>query len=268
MIVLRIAVFVLCCCVSLPRSLYADEQVRQLQEELRKRNLYFGNVDGQVSAELSAAVKRYQKRKGFVVTGRADRETANSLHIEAVASAGGSLPDVPVLRSDTASALPETARLALQRDAEDKPDLASTPVPPAESPPPNQDLAPEKVNKFVEDYLRDGETQDIAAQIKYYAFPVRYFDHGVVSEDFVTKDTRNYVKRWPDRKYNLTEPVKFFASSAEGETNIEFTIAFELRSEARTKKNKASGRTKNWWSIRPEGSELKIVAIREERLRE
>jgi hypothetical protein len=104
--------------------------------------------------------------------------------------------------------------------------------------------------------------------VKYYAFPVRYFDHGQVSEEFVARDTKNYVKHWPERKYTLTDPVNFFASGAEGETNIEFTIAFELQSKARKKKNRASGRTKNWWTIKAEGGDLKIVAIREQRLRE
>jgi hypothetical protein len=156
----------------------------------------------------------------------------------------------------------------LEREAEEKPDLTPSPPPPAESPGPGQDLNPERVSKFVEDYLRDGETQDIPSQLKYYAFPVQYFDHGVVSEKFVAQDTGNYVKRWPERKYTLAGPVSFFASGKEGETNIEFTIAFDLRSPARTAKNKAIGRTKNWWSVRAEGEELKIVAIREERLRE
>ena len=59
----------------------ADEKIRQAQEELRKRNLYFGNVDGQESPELGAALKRYQTRKGFAVTGSVDNETATSLHI-------------------------------------------------------------------------------------------------------------------------------------------------------------------------------------------
>jgi hypothetical protein len=124
------------------------------------------------------------------------------------------------------------------------------------------------VNKFVQDYLRDAETDDVAAQLKYYAFPVRYFDHGAVSEQFVTKDTSNYLKRWSERKYTLTGPVNFFASGKEGETELDFTIAFELRSAARTTKNRVMGRTKNWWSIQANGDELKIVAVREARLRE
>jgi peptidoglycan hydrolase-like protein with peptidoglycan-binding domain len=248
----------------------ADEKVRQVQEELRKRNLYFGNIDGQNSAVLTDALKRYQTRKGFTITGQVDKDTATSLHISAAAvtTTTEPLPDMPVLKSDTASALTESQRLALQREAEEKPELTPSPPAPGESPAPGQDLTPDRVNKFILDYLRDGEGQNIPAQINYYAFPVRYFDHGTVSEQFVTKDTSDYVKRWPERKYTLIGPPNFFASGKEGETEIEFTISFQLRNPARTTKNKATGRTKNWWTVRMEGDQMKIVAIREERLRE
>src|SRR5256714_7306176 len=257
--------------VALPLSglARADETVRQVQEELRKRNLYFGNIDGQSSAVFVDALKRYQARKGFAVTGEVDRDTATSLHLETTAAATvASLPDVPVLKSDTASALPESQRLALQREAEAKPDLTPTPPPPAESPPPGQDLNPERVNKFVRDYLRDAESTDVAKQVNYYAFPVRYFDDGNVPREFVTKDTSNYVKRWPKRKYTLVGPVTFFATSNDAETNVEFTIAFELRRPGRSIKNKAVGRTRNWWTLRGNGDDLKIVAIREARVHE
>jgi peptidoglycan hydrolase-like protein with peptidoglycan-binding domain len=252
------------------RPARADEIVRQVQEELRKRNLYFGNIDGQNTAVLIDALKRYQRRKGFAVTGRVDADTATSLHVQTttVVAATAPLPDMPVLKSDVASALPESQRLALQREAEEKPDLTPTPPPPAESPAPGQDLTPDRVNQFVQNYLRDGEASDVPKQISYYAFPVRYFDHGTVAQDFVAKDTTNYVKRWPERKYTLTSPVTFFASENEGETKVEFTIAFELHSPARSSKNKAVGKTRNWWTLRGNGDELKIVAIQEARVRE
>lgn len=254
----------------LPGLTRADETVRQIQEELRKRNLYFGNIDGQPSAALTDALKRYQTRKGFTVTGAVDQDTATSLHIHITAVASRTtLPDMPVLKSDSASSLPESQRLALQREAEEKGvDLTPTPPPPAESPAVNQDLTPERVNRFVQDYLRDAETPNIRAQVQYYAFPVRYFDHGLVAEDFVARDTSNYAKRWPQRKYSLTGPPTFFASGKEGETEIEFTIGFDLRADARTTKNHAAGKTRNWWTVRTEGEDLKIVAIREERVRE
>jgi peptidoglycan hydrolase-like protein with peptidoglycan-binding domain len=246
----------------------ADDAIRQAQEELRKRNLYFGNIDGQSSAVLTDALKRYQTRKGFPVTGKVDRDTATSLHIEASTLASAPLPNVPVLKSDTASAMPEPQKLALQREAEEKPDLTPSPPPPAESPAPGQDLTPELVNKFVQDYLRDAETPDVPKQVNYYAFPVRYFDHGTVSQEFVTRDTSDYVKRWPERKYTLAGPVTFFASDNDGETTVEFTIAFNLRSGARSTKNKAAGRTRNWWTVQRNSNELKIVAIKEARIRE
>jgi peptidoglycan hydrolase-like protein with peptidoglycan-binding domain len=266
---LRILTTVLLLLAPLSTLAWADETVRQVQEELRKRNLYFGNIDGQNSAVLADALKRYQARKGFAVTGNVDADTATSLHVQAAqVAAGPPLPDMPVLKSDTASALPESQRLALQREAEEKPDLTPGPPAPAESPPPGQDLSPETVNKFVQDYLRDAEGPDVPAQIKYYSFPIRYFDHGTVSEQFVLRDTSDYVKRWPQRKYTLTSPVNFFASANEGETNVEFTIAFELLSPTRATKNKAAGKTRNWWTLKGNGDGLKIVAIREERIRE
>lgn len=254
--------------VVLPGTLRADETVRQVQEELRKRNLYFGNIDGRSSPELASALKRYQDRKGFAVTGRVDRATASSLHVQAApATSAIALPDEPVLRSDTASALPESERLALEKEAEANPDLTPALPPPAESPAAGQDLTPDRVTKLVEDYLHDAETDDVPAQVRYFAYPVLYFDHGPQNGEFVTKDVQDYVRRWSQRKYTLQGPVNFFAAE-EGATNVEFTIAFQVQNPARKKKSTASGRTKNWWKLRSEGGELKIVAIREQRLRE
>ncbi|MEN3370860.1 MAG: hypothetical protein V7609_3003 [Verrucomicrobiota bacterium] len=266
---MRRAILFLCLIgIALGPAARADERIRQVQEELRKRNLYFGNVDGQVSAELAGALKRYQARKGFEITGMVDETTSSSLHIPAptavAAKSPQTWPDMPVLRSDAARALSEAQRTALEKEAELNPDPSPSPAPPAESPPPSQDLAPDRVKKFVEDYLRDAETQDVPAQVKYYAFPVQYFDHGAVEQAFVSKDTRNYVKRWPDRKYVLAGPVNFFASGKESETTVEFPITFTVRN----KKHAVSGRTQNFWTVRPEGEDLKIVAIREQRLRE
>lgn len=78
------------------------------------------------------------------------------------------------------------------------------------------------------------------------------------------KDIRNYMSRWPERKYMLLGPVNFVASEKEGETLLDFAIAFTVRNQ----KHAVSGKTKNFWTIRPEGNEFKVLAIREQRLRE
>ena len=95
--------------------------------------------------------------------------------------------------------------------------------PPAESPSRAQNLTPERVTKLVEDYLRDAETDDVAAQVKILRLPGRILSATVsVDEQFVTKDVTDYVKRWPERHYTLATPVSFFASGKD-ETDVEFT---------------------------------------------
>src|ERR1700730_7067497 len=83
-----------------------DEEVRSTQEELRRRNIYFGDIDGRRSAEFQEALKHYQRRKGLVATGQDDHDTLRSL---GVISRGANeplpkelvLPDEPVLKSDS-----------------------------------------------------------------------------------------------------------------------------------------------------------------------
>jgi hypothetical protein len=60
-------------------TIFADEQVRRVQEELRKRHLFYGESTGEISPPLTVAISVYQKKKGFAPTGRLDGETLASL---------------------------------------------------------------------------------------------------------------------------------------------------------------------------------------------
>ena len=243
-------------------SLRADESTRRAQEELRKRNLYFGEVDGQVKPELIEALKHYQARKGFDVTGSLDEATANSLNIPIAPSTktpAQNWPDVPVLKSDAARAVAPSAPAEAPSETapESSPTGGDHSTPPV--PAPRDD-----VTKLVQEYLHDAETDNIDAQVNYYAFPVDYFDHGQVNRDFVAKDTGNYVKRWPQRHYMLSGAVNVTCSDTSDECAVEFTIAFRVEN----KKHAVSGKTKNFWMLKPQGKNLRIVAIKEQRLHE
>ena len=76
-----IALLVIVLELFLTSSIPAEEQVRHLQEELRKRHLFYGNPDGEFSPALVTALSRYQTKKGFPVTGLLDSETCASLGI-------------------------------------------------------------------------------------------------------------------------------------------------------------------------------------------
>jgi len=231
---------IVCLCVALlatTSAVQADETTRHVQEELRKRNLYFGDIDGQSTPELIDALKRYQKRKGFEVTGALDGDTAASLHVQSTVA-------------------------FTEKSSPDDVDLPIVPEPPAEAPPPSQDISPERVNKFVEAYLRDAETNDIYLQAWFYAFPVDYFQYGRRDQPFVIQDITYYVKDWPVRKYKLIAPATLMASGNEGETLVEFSIDYECRN----KKRATSGKAKYFWTVRSEGDDLRIVSIREQLL--
>jgi len=281
--------------------------IREVQDELRKRNLFFGDLDGRMTPQLSGALKRYQKRKGFEPTGAFDDPTVASLQIRSASAAAvaatepQATPAADAIGVSTAStqadaakrettivanatttiSAPETtvaaetvaaseasstteaaAELLTERSGRSWADLPVVPEPPAEAPPASTELTSERVTRFVETYLSDGETDDIALQVWFYSFPADYFQHGRVGQDFVVNDTRGYVKRWPQRKYRIVGPVNFAGSGKEGESTIEFTIDYTVGNKDGTK----SGRTRNFWTVRANGEDMKIVAIREEHL--
>lgn len=217
--------------------LRADEGIRQVQEELRKRNLYFGDIDGQSTEELTSALKRYQKRKGFEVTGNICADTAASLRIQ-------------------------TTIASTDKNPSEWEDLPIDPEPPAEPPPPSPVVSQDRVNQFVETYLRNGESNDICLQVWFYTFPVQYFEYGPQDKKFVRQDIKYYVTAWPERKYVLAEPATLVSSGTEGEALVEFSIAYNLRNQ----KKATSGKAKYFWTVRSEGDVLKIASIREELL--
>jgi hypothetical protein len=287
-----------CVLVCLAASVISNpEYIREVQEELRKRNLFFGDIDGQITPQLTNALRKYQVRKGFQPTGQIDATTAASLQIQsspahaaaagnqAIASQPSDTPPASSLAAaeiDKVVAPPQTTRAAETVSATQAnntteaaaelvarakgeaawADLPLAPEPPAEAPTPPDLITADRVNRFVETYLKDGETDDIGLQVWFYSFPVRYFNHGLVDQDFVVKDTQAYVKRWPERKYTLVGPITFNTSGPPGETQIEFTIDYKVRNKSRAK----SGRTKNFWTVRTTGDEMKIIAIREEHI--
>jgi peptidoglycan hydrolase-like protein with peptidoglycan-binding domain len=59
--------------------LRADQTIRSLQQALKQQGLYYGRVNGEKSAETTAAIRRYQIRNGLKITGEINDETKNSL---------------------------------------------------------------------------------------------------------------------------------------------------------------------------------------------
>lgn len=57
----------------------ADDQIRNVQTELKNLGFYYGDVDGRTNTETTAAIRRYQIRNGLEVTGTLNPETLSAM---------------------------------------------------------------------------------------------------------------------------------------------------------------------------------------------
>jgi hypothetical protein len=227
-----------------------DELTRQVQEELRKRHLFFRDIDGRSTPDYAMALRRYQARQGFPVTGAADNVTLFSLGIgEPAPPAEGAreLPDVPILKSD--AALPEQRPL---------------PAPAISKVANAGDATKGQVRAFLRRYLDASQSPNPQDELEFYADRVDYFDHGMVDKAYIQNELAVYDQRWPERKYSMGDSMRVVKSG--GKTIAKFRVAFQLANPPRDRR--ASGRIDDTFGIARRGdSSLEIVSVREARVR-
>lgn len=64
----------------------ADQMIEIVQQALKGQGFYYGEVTGEMNADLTAAIRRYQIRNGLQVNGELNSETLQSLGINSSAS--------------------------------------------------------------------------------------------------------------------------------------------------------------------------------------
>src|SRR5260370_39233057 len=96
------AIFVLGCFLLWSAAAWADDLTRAVQQRLKDRGFYYGDVDGQSGSETSAAIRRYKIRDGLKGNSDLNQETLNSLGLSAY-----NLPSAPA----TTPRIPETIQL-------------------------------------------------------------------------------------------------------------------------------------------------------------
>lgn len=220
-----------------------------MQEELRKRHLFFRDIDGLQGPEYSMALKRYQQRQGFAQTGVADEITLYSLGIgEAAPPAEGArdLPDVPVLKSDAALHEPRPTRAPVPTNAQNASAVAKA-----------------EIRNFLRRYFDACQSPSPDDELGFYAERVEYFDHGVVDKAYIRNELAVYDQRWPGRKYILGDSLRVVRTG--NNTIAKVRVEFDVANPEHNRK--ANGRTDDTLNLARRGDSLEIVSIKEARVR-
>ena len=72
--------------------LRADQTTSMVQQALKDQGFYYGDVNGQKTADTTAALRRYQIRNGLQITGEIDAETLRSLGVSTGAARAAVTP--------------------------------------------------------------------------------------------------------------------------------------------------------------------------------
>ena len=113
----------------------ADQLVESVQQALKDEGFYYGEVNGDMNANLTAAIRRYQIRNGLQVTGELNDETLRSLRIK---SSGSSPPT-----TKAASPTPAAGAVPSEPPREETETVSpASPVQPFNNGPQNQQVFP------------------------------------------------------------------------------------------------------------------------------
>ena len=222
-----------------PASAFADETTRRVQEELRKRRLYNGDIDGQQSPEFGVALKRYQDRKGFPASGVPDAQTLRSLGIAEPAA------EVPILPSDVAPPAtenPAPTQMSIAGDINVRP--------------PSR----EELHDFARRYFAASETDTVSDELALCAPRVDYFHHGIVPKTYVRDQLLSYIEEWPQRRYTMDDHITL--TKRGDNTAVTALVHIELAHPGQNRK--AGGKVSHTIVLaRQPDSDFEIVGIEE-----
>ena len=135
----KIASLIFLGCLMLARG---DQMIESVEQALKDQGFYYGAITGQMSSELTAAIRRYQIRSGLQVNGQLNRETLQSLRINSSSSGQAATKPVsptPAFSKPGEQSPAEEAKVTpppvqpFTNAPEDQPVYPSNPVAPATS---------------------------------------------------------------------------------------------------------------------------------------
>ena len=210
-----IALFIATIGLSLAASVSADDNVREVQTKLSDEGLYFGEIDGAYSSDLSAALSRYQIRNGLPITGQLDVETSKALGAK---SAIGPSTAATEQSSETWRQLRKRERRTSMKARTTSPPTdnempaTATEMPPRSEPAATARTSVETTGPASSTSVTIAETRESAS-----APPVTALGAGSPAEEFSTERLRDYVAAFvlAGLDKNVGAETEFFSDHVE-----------------------------------------------------
>jgi peptidoglycan hydrolase-like protein with peptidoglycan-binding domain len=274
----------------------AYDNVRDVQMKLRDGGFYSGEIDGAYSSQLSAALTRYQIRKGLPITGQLDVDTSKALGAKpavatSAADSAQSSETWRQLRKGEEKTLAKTnARETSSPTADQsKPEVASRKSSPAAtaaatiqsetqpvgSPLPENataaqasagtsnsssplNISTDRLRDYVGAFVLAVLDPQVGAEADFFADRVEYFDQGVMSRDQIREDLKQYAVRWPERRFWFAGDIRVEPQNG-NRVRVTFPLQYELRNGAKH----SSGKIDKTLVLELVGDDQQIVAVNE-----
>jgi peptidoglycan hydrolase-like protein with peptidoglycan-binding domain len=238
---------------SIPRF-HADDQIAAVQEKLKSRGFYYGEVDGENSNETAAAITRFQVRNGFQVTGELNEETLRSLGLTLSQPLEQNAANYSGPKIEAWRALREQDREFLRRTTSSQPTEQTS----------NQSLSlTDQIRDFIAGFVVAGITSDVEPELQFYADKADYYDSGLVGKDFIRNDILRYNQKWPVRQYWLEGDVRIL----DGIEADAIAVQFQIRYVVQNQQKESRGTAIKTLKLRKIQDGLEIISVREKTLK-
>jgi len=236
-------------------AIYADAQIAAVQEMLKSRGFYYGEVNGENNNETAAAITRFQVRSGFEVTGELNEETLRSLGLKPSQPVGPNAEDRSQPKIEAWRALREQDREFLRQTTSSQPTAQVR----------EQILevsSIDQVRDFIAGFVVAGISPDVEAELQFYADKADYYDSGLVSKDFIRKDILRYDQKWPMRRYWLEGDVRILNGLEANPIEVQYQIRYFVKNQQK----ESSGTAVKTLKLQKTRHGLEITSVREKTL--
>lgn len=119
-----------------------------------------------------------------------------------------------------------------------------------------------QIQDFVAGFVVAGISEDVDAELQFYAEKADYYDRGLVSKDFIRKDISRYNQKWPIRRYWLDGDINILNGLEADPIEVRYQIRYAVRNQQK----ESSGTAVKTLRLKKAGDGLEITSVREKTL--